>query len=40
MQNNYIAEGGMINIFSSHCTGSGEYHTCLTHQKTHLETKP
>jgi hypothetical protein len=36
IQNNYIAEGGTINIFSSHCNGSSEFFVCLTDQKTHL----
>ncbi|KAG1812896.1 uncharacterized protein BJ212DRAFT_1368839 [Suillus subaureus] len=36
IQNNYIAEGGTINIFSSHCDGSSEFFVCLSNQKTHL----
>jgi hypothetical protein len=40
IQNNYIAEGGTINIFSSHCTSSSELFTCLTHQITYLVNKP
>ena len=35
IQNNYIAEGGTINIFSSHCTSSSELftHHVPIHQK-------
>ncbi|KAG2075544.1 hypothetical protein BDR04DRAFT_1091048 [Suillus decipiens] len=35
IQNNYIAEGGTINIFSSHCNGSSEFFIHLT-DKTYL----
>jgi hypothetical protein len=32
IQNNCIAEGGTINIFSGHCTGSGEFFIFITHK--------
>ncbi|KAG1836434.1 hypothetical protein F4604DRAFT_1692854 [Suillus subluteus] len=38
IQNNYVAEGGTINIFSSHCNGSTV--TKLEHVKTTAEPTP
>jgi hypothetical protein len=38
IQNNYIAEGGTINIFSSHSNGSSEFFMYPTDQKTYLTT--
>jgi hypothetical protein len=35
IQNNHIAEGGTINIFSSHCDGPRKFFLCLT-DKTRL----
>ncbi|KIK38335.1 hypothetical protein CY34DRAFT_809467, partial [Suillus luteus UH-Slu-Lm8-n1] len=29
IQNNYIGEGGTINIFSSHCDGPSKFFLCL-----------
>ncbi|KAG1850880.1 hypothetical protein F4604DRAFT_73135 [Suillus subluteus] len=43
MQNNYIAEGGTINIFSSHCNGSTVTkleHVTATAEPTPLEPPP
>jgi hypothetical protein len=33
IQNNCIAEGGTVNIFSGHCTGSGEFFIFTSHKK-------